>query len=126
VRADTGAGNPQRLSHQAQKRACVEIALKPVAQGGVDVDGVVVAPADPGAVDVAFGDEVVDDRLHGSLGDPDLCGDVTEADVRVARDAEEYLRVVREERPGTQRPGSTRPAIAGTKTTAGCPFTGGK
>ena len=44
-------------------------------------------------------DEVGQDPLGGSHGDPHGLGDVAQPDVGVARDAEEYLRVVRDELP---------------------------
>jgi hypothetical protein len=44
-------------------------------------------------------DEVGDDPLHRSLRDPDVLRDVAQAHVRVLRDAEQDLGVVRDERP---------------------------
>ena len=58
-----------------------------------------VASTDPGALDVAVGDEVGDDRLGRPLGDAHPGGDVTTADLRVGGDADEDVAVVGEERP---------------------------
>lgn len=43
--------------------------------------------------------ELGHDPLGGSFGDPHPLGDVTEANAGVACDAEQDLRVVRDERP---------------------------
>ena len=64
------------------------------------VDQVVVASSDSASVDDVRFDEVGDDSLGRPLGDSDDLGDVSEPDVRVSRDAQKHLRVVREERPG--------------------------
>jgi len=64
------------------------------------VDQVVVAASDSAPVDDVRVDEVCDDSLGGSFGDSDRLGDVPKPDVGVLRDAQEHLRVVREERPG--------------------------
>jgi len=50
-------------------------------------------------VDVALLDEVGHDPLRGPLGDAHAVGDVADPDARVAVDAQERLRVVREEGP---------------------------
>ena len=71
-----------------------------VAHGDVGVDAVAVSTADPFALDVAGFDEVGDDALGGTLGDPNALGDVTEPRVRIADEAEKDLGVVREEPPG--------------------------
>ena len=65
----------------------------------VGSDAVVVSSADAFALDVAGFDQVGDDALGGSLGDPHPLGDVTESRVPVALEAEKDLGVVREEPP---------------------------
>jgi len=62
----------------------------------------VVAAADPAAIDDLCLDEVGDDSLRGPLGDSDLVGDLPERDVVVLGDADEHLRVVRQEGPGSR------------------------
>ena len=64
------------------------------------VDAVAVAATVALALDVSRLDQVGEDALCGSLGDPDLLGNVAKPDVWRARDAEEHLRVVGEEAPG--------------------------
>lgn len=64
------------------------------------VQVVAVAAADLRAIDVSGLDEVGDDSLRRSLGDPDGRGDVSDSRFPVASDAEQYLGVVGEERPG--------------------------
>ena len=59
-----------------------------------------VASSDTAPVDDVRVYEVCDDSLGCPLGDSDDLGDVSEPDVGVLSDAQEYLRVVREERPG--------------------------
>ena len=64
------------------------------------VDQVVVASSDSASVDDVRFDEVCDDSLGRALGDSYDLSDVSEPDVGVLGDTQEYLRVVREERPG--------------------------
>ena len=64
------------------------------------VDAVAVAATVALAVDVFGLDEVGEDALGGSLGDPDLLGDVAKPDVGRAGDAEEHLGVVKRKRHG--------------------------
>jgi hypothetical protein len=63
------------------------------------VDDVAVPAAVPLALDVAGLDEVSQDALGGSKRDADGVGDVAQADIGVAGDAEQHLRVVRDELP---------------------------
>ena len=63
------------------------------------VDGVVVASSDALASHVAGLSEVADDALRRSLGDTHGLGYVTQANVRVARKAEEHLSMTRNEVP---------------------------
>jgi len=65
------------------------------------VDEVVVAAADAAAIDDLRLDEVSDDSLRGPLGDSDLDGDLSERGVDVLGDADQHLRVVRQECPGS-------------------------
>lgn len=63
------------------------------------VDLVAVSTPYPLAREEAGFDEVRDDPLDGSFGDPDVLSHVAKANVRVLRDAEQDLGVVRDERP---------------------------
>jgi hypothetical protein len=76
------------------------LGLRGVSHCCASVDQVVVASSDSASVDDVRFDEVCDDSLGRALGDSDDLGDVSEPDVGVLGDTQEYLRVVREERPG--------------------------
>lgn len=76
------------------------VGLGGVTHSDVAVDRVVTAAAVSFAFDVAGLDEVGDDALGCSFGDSDGVGDVPEAGLGVARDAEEHLSMVGEEVPG--------------------------
>ena len=77
------------------------VGLGGVAHRCAAVDEVVVSAADAAAVDDPFLDEVSDDSLRGPFGYSDLVGDVPERDVDVLGDADEHLRVVCQEGPGS-------------------------
>ena len=81
--------------------ARLAVGLGDVAHRCPSVDEVVVAAADTAAIDDLCLDEVSDDSLRGPLGDSDLDRDVPERDVDVLGDADEHLRVVRQESPGS-------------------------
>src|SRR5262249_47400488 len=85
---------------EPEELADVVAVLGRVAHGDVGVDAVVVTSADSLALDIAGFDQVGDDALSCALRDPDLLGDVAEAHIGVALDAQQDLRVVREEPPG--------------------------
>jgi hypothetical protein len=70
---------------------------------GSAVDRVVVSAPATLADDEPCIDEVGEDPLGGTLGDADPLGDVAQPDVPVAGDAEEDLRVVRQECPARCR-----------------------
>jgi hypothetical protein len=72
----------------------VDIGPHPAPRGFASVHGVVVAAPDAAPLDVPVGDEVVEDRLYGSLRDADVGRDLSEPCIRIACDAEEDLCVV--------------------------------
>ncbi len=76
-----------------------DVLLRWVAHVPVLVDAVAVAATVALALDEPRLDEVGEDALCGSLGDPDLLGNVSKPDVWRASNAEEHLRVVGEEPP---------------------------
>src|SRR6185312_6173640 len=84
---------------QTQQVGDALLAHERIGQRQVLDDGVVAAAPAPLARQVTGLDELVDDAVRGALGDPDALADVAQATARVVRDAEEYLRVVAEERP---------------------------
>jgi hypothetical protein len=85
---------------EVEEGADFDVLLRRVAHVAVLVDAVAVAATVALALDVSRLDEVGEDALCGSLGDPDLLGNVAKPDVWCAGDAEEHLRVVGEEAPG--------------------------
>jgi len=71
-----------------------------VREGQVRPDRVAVAATDPLALDVLRRDEVLHDAMRRTLRDPDEVADVPQPHVRILRDAQQDLPVVRQERPG--------------------------
>lgn len=63
------------------------------------VDFVAVPPADAGCAHVPGFNQLGEDPLRCAFGDPDPGRDVAKTDVRVLREAEKDLGVVRQERP---------------------------
>jgi hypothetical protein len=64
------------------------------------VDRVMVTPPDPPPLHVAAFDEVYDDPLRRPLRDPDVLSEVTQPYIRVLRNGEKHLSMVRQEGPG--------------------------
>jgi len=71
-----------------------------VAHRGVPIDRVAVPPAHALDHHKVRLDEIGDDPLGRALGDAHHLGDVSRPDIRVSRDAEKHLGVVRQEPPG--------------------------
>jgi hypothetical protein len=65
----------------------------------VIVDRVTVAPPVSLPGDVSAGRQFRDDAMSGAFGDPEMLADVAETNAGIARDADQSLPVVREERP---------------------------
>jgi hypothetical protein len=72
--------------------------LRRVSHRVLAVDGVLVAAPDAGRLHVARVDELGEDALGRTFGDPDAFGHVTQPDVGRVGKAEENLGVVGEER----------------------------
>jgi len=70
-----------------------------MAHGFAAINPVAVTPADSLACYVASLDEVVGDALRSTVGDAHRLRDIAQSCIRVALDAEEYLRVIRQEVP---------------------------
>jgi hypothetical protein len=60
---------------------------------------VMATPPPSLACEIAGRLELVDDAVNRTFGDSDLVADLAQPNARVARDAPEHLRVVRQERP---------------------------
>jgi hypothetical protein len=88
-------------AYEVEERPDFDVLLRWVAHVPVLVDAVAVAATVALALDEPRLDEVGKDALCGSLGDPDLLGNVSKPDVWRAGDAEQNLRVVGEESPAT-------------------------
>jgi hypothetical protein len=75
------------------------VILERVSEGEVRVDLVAVAAADTFTTDVARVLQLGDDALGGALGDADALGDLSQEHIGVLGDAQQDVRVIREERP---------------------------
>lgn len=75
------------------------ILFQRMAERKLGVNLVAVPAADARAGDVAGSDEVGDDVLSGAERDADPVADVLDPDAGIRSDADEGVRVVREERP---------------------------
>ena len=90
-RVDTG--------EKVEELSDLVVGLRRVAHGDSPVDRVAAAAAVPLALDVPGVGQVSDDALGCSFRDSHGLRDVSQSSVRVTGDAEEHLRVVREEVP---------------------------
>jgi hypothetical protein len=81
------------------KWADLEVTEQGVAKVSVAVDLVAVAATVLGPLEVPVGDQVGNDPLSGTFGDPDSLGDVARPGVGVAGDAEQRVSVVSEKKP---------------------------
>jgi hypothetical protein len=77
----------------------LDVLLRRVAHVPMLIDAVAIAATVALAFDVSRIDQVGEDALGGSFGDPDLLGNVAKPDIWRAGDAEEYLSVIGEEAP---------------------------
>lgn len=81
--------------------------LDRVAERAIRPDRVVAPVADSRPRDVARVGKIVDDDLGRALRDPDRRGEVAQADIRVAGDADQGMPwLVRNVQPGERRRGS--------------------
>ena len=86
-------------AQEAEELADEMFALSWMAHARFAIDPVAVAPADSLARHIAGLDEIVGDALGGAFGDADRRRNVAHSHVRVALDAEQHLRVIREKVP---------------------------
>lgn len=88
-----------RRTQEPEELADLELALSGVAHRRVWIDHIPVSSADALSCHIAGIDEVLDDALRRALGHTHEIRDVAQPRVGVVLDAEEDLRVVREEMP---------------------------
>ena len=82
------------LAEGIQQFADPKVGLGGVAHLHVTVQAIVIASADPFAIDVPGGYQVSDDSLRCSFGDSDHLRDVADSDFLIASDAQEGLGMV--------------------------------
>ena len=80
-----------------KERADVGVALDGEPERQVRTDGVEVPAAVSFAFDVSGAGEVCHDPLRPALGDTEQLGDVADPDLRIVRDQQQRLAVVRDE-----------------------------
>ena len=88
-----------RTQHQFDQGADVAVRLDRVAEREVAVHLVPITPALAHAGEITSLVQVGDDALHRTLGDPDSLRHLAQADLRVARDAEQHVGVIAQECP---------------------------
>jgi hypothetical protein len=87
------------LGEEIQQRPDVLFCLGGVPHRCVSVDEVVVTAPDPPSLQDACVDQVSGYALGGAFGDAHRLSDIPETGFAVFGDAEQYLGVIREERP---------------------------
>jgi len=75
------------------------VVLHRVPERPVSAHAIAIPPADALALQILVGFELLEDALHGPFGDADPGGDVADARFGVLPDAEEDVRMVRQEIP---------------------------
>ncbi len=96
----TGGGPSPRLGlHDGDDLADPVLAIHRVPHGQLGIERVRVASAVARAFEVAGFDQVGHDALGRALGDPDGVGDIADANARIPGDAQQYMRVISQERP---------------------------
>ena len=96
-RSGRSSGPAERLPLLAegiQQLADPKVGLGGVPHLHVTVQAIVIAPADPVAIDVSGGYQVGDDSLCRSFSDSDHLRDIADSDLLIASDAQERLGVV--------------------------------
>jgi hypothetical protein len=84
---------------EVQQSPDVVTELRRMPHFGRAVHHVMVPTADTSSLEEAGLDQLRDDPLDGTFGDADVSRDIPQTNARVARDAEQDLRVVRDEGP---------------------------
>jgi hypothetical protein len=94
-----GPGRFTPIEEEIEQLSDFVFVLQWVPHLDVGIDDVVIAPADARPRYVPSLDEVSDDSLGRPLRDPRQLGNVADPDLGIAGDAEEHLRVARDEAP---------------------------
>jgi hypothetical protein len=118
--------------NERNQRRNLLVLLDRVPEWLVRPDVVAVATADAPPLEVAALLKVEHDALHGALGNPDEGGHVAHPDLRLARQAQQHVRVIGQKRPGRLRrsrldshPVSTEPSHPSSRARPGQPPTAG-
>ena len=98
-RSRSGGAVRRRRLEEVEQVADLTAELRWVTHQTVPVDDVLIAAAEATALEEAGLDQVGDDALDGSLGDPDVDRDISQPHFGITGDAEQDLRVVGDERP---------------------------
>ena len=93
-RSRSGGAFRRRRLEEVEQVADLTAELGWVTHQTVPVDDVVIAAAEATALEEAGLDQVGDDALDGSLGDPDVDRDISQPHFGITGDAEQDLRVV--------------------------------
>ena len=83
--------------HQFEELANAGVLLERVTEWYGAVDAVVIASSDPFPVQSPLFDQVAHDAVRRTLGDANLLGDLAQGQVRIVREADQNVRVIREE-----------------------------
>jgi len=84
---------------RGQKIADGALCLERMTQRNIERESIVIASSFAAAAQHPCRFELDDDPVHGSLGDADQPCDVSEGRIRIAREADEDVGVVAQERP---------------------------
>lgn len=87
------------LEQEGEQSGDGEAALRRMAETGVRLDAVRVAPALAGVGEIPLGLQVGDDLLDRPLGEPAARRDVADAGGPVLRDGDQHAGVIGEKRP---------------------------
>jgi hypothetical protein len=87
------------VAEQLNELTDAAVRLHWVAEGPVGIDGIRVSATDLPGVEIALGEQLVDDALCGPFSDADAVSDIANADPRIINNREEDMGVVGKECP---------------------------
>ncbi len=94
-----GSVRKTRAEDQRKEQAYVAVGGDRVAERSIRVHLVIIAAALALVREVASFFEIGDDALHGPFGNPDSGCDFTQSNLRLLRDANQYVGVIAQKRP---------------------------